>query len=242
MSEKVMIIGGGSGGLAMALFLEKAGIESEIYEQAPEFSDVGASYAVHPNGVHVVNELGLAEELKENSHELSDYALKDKDGEIIFNSEMAGLDPAVFDGFIYVTRHHLIDLLHKEAQRKGINIHFSKKLTHLEQNKDEVTAFFEDETEGTGSILIGADGTHSKTRELTFPHEYLRYNDKWAVFGMGTEGELGEAESFLDQEYISSYLLEDYNMTISKHHPTAKERLSWIFIQNQERKSPEERL
>jgi len=238
MSEKVMIIGGGSGGLTMALFLEKAGIESEIYEQAPEFSDVGASYAVHPNGVHVVDELGLAEELKENSHQISDYALKDKDGEIILDSDTAGLDSSAFDEFIYVTRHHLIDLLHKETQRKGINIHFSKKLKNLEQNEDEVTAFFEDGTEATGSLLIGADGIQSKTRKLIFPHEYLRYNGKWAVFGMGTKGELGEAESFLDQEYISSYLLEDYNMTISKHHPTAKERLSWIFIQNQKRKVP----
>lgn len=35
MDEKIIIIGGGTGGLAMALFLEKAGIKSEVYEQAP---------------------------------------------------------------------------------------------------------------------------------------------------------------------------------------------------------------
>lgn len=238
MSDKVIIIGAGTGGLSLALFLEKAGIESEIYEQAPEFSDVGASYAVHPNGTHIVNELGLADELLENSHQLSDYKLKSKEGEVLFDKDTLDVPDDVMEGFIYVTRYHLVDILKKEADRKNITIHLDKKLSALDQKDDSVTAHFEDGTEVTGDILVGADGTNSKTREQIFPYEFLEYNGKWSVFGMGTEGELGEAESFLDQEYISSYFEDDFNLTISKHHPTNKERLSWIFIKNQERKVP----
>ncbi|WP_035985938.1 FAD-dependent oxidoreductase [Leptolyngbya sp. KIOST-1] len=243
MKENIIIIGGGSGGLALALFLEKAGIKSEIYEQASAFSEAGASYAVHPNGFHVINELDLGEQLRqqlnENSHPLENYKFKDKQGELLFDIRSLVPDSSFFsEGLIYVARHHLIDVLYQAALRKGIPIHFSKRLKNLEQDDKSVTAYFEDGTAAIGSLLIGADGTHSRTRAITFPYEFLRYSGKWAVFGMAEVGTLGEAEVFMDQDYLASYFEEDFNITISKHHPTAKKRFSWVFIQSQERKVP----
>lgn len=238
MEKHVIIIGGGSGGLALALFLEKAGIQCEIYEQAPKFSNVGASFALHPNGVHVLKELGLSKELKKASHSLSDYILKNKEGEDLFDMQSLTGDSSLFEGFIYLTRYNLIELLYQEVKRKSIPLYFSKKLVGFTQHDDSVTAQFKDGTEVNGSILIGADGTHSKVRSLLFPYEYLRYNGKWAVFGMGAEGKLGNAEIFLDQDYLSTYFKDNFNLTISKHHPTAKDRLSWVYIEDQERKIP----
>lgn len=238
MSDNVLIIGGGTGGLALALFLNKAGIDCEIYEQAPEFSNVGASYAVHPNGVHVVEQLGLKGELEKVSHSLDNYKFKNKEGEVLYDIKEKFRDSPFLDGLIYVSRFHLLDILYQEVKKKNIPIHFSKKLKYLEQDDESVTAFFYDDTSARGSLLAGADGTHSKTRELIFPYEFLRYNGKWAVFGMAEEGTLGEAEQFMNQDYLSSYFENDYNITLSKHHPTNKERLSWVFIQNQSRKVP----
>lgn len=238
MTDKILIIGGGTGGLAMALFLEKAGIPCEIYEQAPEFSNVGASYAVHPNGVHVVEQLGLSEQLSEVSHSLDNYIFKNKDGDTVYDIKDQFPDSPFLDGLIYVSRYDLIDILYQEIKRREITINYSKKLKDLRQDDESVTAYFEDGTKATGSLLIGADGTHSKTRELIFPYEYLRYNGKWAVFGMAEEGTLGAAEQFMQQDDLISYFKDDFNFTISKHHPSRKERLSWVFIQNQERKVP----
>lgn len=236
MNQKVLVVGAGSGGLACALFLEKAGIPCEIYEQAPEFSNVGASFALHPNGVHVLDQLGLAEEVKKESHELSDYLIKDKAGEELFTINTLIEDSSLFEGFIYMTRHHLIEVLYKEVKRKGIPLHFDKRLKTFSQDEGLVTVQFEDGTEETGSLLIGADGTRSKVRSLLFPDEELEYDGKWAVFGMGEEDKLGEAASFLEKDYLLTYLEDDFNLTISQHHPTNNERLSWVYIQNQERK------
>lgn len=240
MSEKVLIIGAGSGGLACALFLEKAGIPCEIYEQAPEFSNVGASFALHQNGVHVLDQLGLAEEVKKDSHELTDYLIKDKAGETLFTINTLTEDPSLFEGFLYMTRHQLIDVLYEEVKKKGISLHFGKRLQAFNQDEDSVTVQFEDGTEATGSLLVGADGTRSKVRSLLFPDEQLEYNGKWAVFGMGEEDKLDKAMTFLEQDYLSTYIGEDFNLTISKHHPTNNERLSWVYIQNQERKLSKE--
>lgn len=238
MNKKVLIIGGGSGGLACALFLNKAGIPCEIYEQAPEFSNVGASFILHPNGVNVIKQLGLLERFQENSHAITDYVFKDKEGNVSFKIESLVDDQTLINGFNYTTRANLIDVLFEEIQRREIPIHFGKVLSSFTQDDQSVTVKFEDGSEETGHILIGADGTNSKVRSQLFPYEYLRFNNRWAVFGMGEEGKLGKAEEFLKQDHMTTYFNNQSNITISKHHPSDKMRLSFIFMENIERKIP----
>src|ERR687891_2602640 len=61
---RVLIAGGGLGGLTAALALLKLGCEVEVYEQAPELKEVGAGLQLSPNGTRVLYELGVGEELK----------------------------------------------------------------------------------------------------------------------------------------------------------------------------------
>ena len=60
-NEKVIIIGGGMAGLSLALFLKKAGITAVVYEAYPEFKNSGLAFTIAPNGMNVMNELGLAD-------------------------------------------------------------------------------------------------------------------------------------------------------------------------------------
>lgn len=59
----VAIIGGGIGGAAAALFLQRAGVEATIFEQADEFREVGAGIQVSPNAVRLLERVGVAERL-----------------------------------------------------------------------------------------------------------------------------------------------------------------------------------
>lgn len=225
MSKKIIIAGGGSGGLACALFLERAGFSCEVYEQASEFSDVGASFALLPNGVHVLKELGLEEEIKKESFQLKDYLFKDKTGGTVIKLSSYIKDSSVFEDSLYITRHHLISTLYEEVKRKNIPVHFSKRLKNFSQDEKGVTVTFEDNTMEKADLLIGADGTNSQVRSQLFPQQQLKYSGKWAIFGMGTQGELGEAKTFLEQEYISSYFEKNFNLTLSRHHYTEKEMM-----------------
>src|SRR4249919_3593901 len=62
--DKVVIVGGGIGGLAAALSLLKRGIDVEIYEQAAELREVGAGIQISSNGTRVLYALGLEDALK----------------------------------------------------------------------------------------------------------------------------------------------------------------------------------
>ena len=61
---KAVIIGAGIGGLCAAIALQRAGIESEVYEAVKEIKPVGAAISVWPNGVKCLNYLGMKQTLQ----------------------------------------------------------------------------------------------------------------------------------------------------------------------------------
>src|ERR1700722_5285495 len=61
--RKALIIGAGIAGPVTALFLRKAGIDAQVYEAWPYSSGIGGGLQIAPNGMHVLAELGLADEI-----------------------------------------------------------------------------------------------------------------------------------------------------------------------------------
>jgi salicylate hydroxylase len=64
---KIIVAGGGIGGLMAALSLIKRGFEVEIYEQAPILREVGAGVQISANGMLVFRELGLSARIMEEA-------------------------------------------------------------------------------------------------------------------------------------------------------------------------------
>src|SRR5258708_21817497 len=64
---KIIVAGGGIGGLTAALSLIKRGFEVEIYEQAPILREVGAGVQISANGMLVLRELGLSAPIMEEA-------------------------------------------------------------------------------------------------------------------------------------------------------------------------------
>jgi len=62
--RKVIVIGGGIGGLTTALALLSRGIDVDVYEQAPRLGEVGAGIQISPNGTRVLLALGLEQGLQ----------------------------------------------------------------------------------------------------------------------------------------------------------------------------------
>lgn len=168
---KVLIIGCGFAGTALALFLKQAGIESEIYE-AREVSDLdaGAFLFLAPNGMNVLKILGLDGALEPEGIATTGITFYNSRGK-----EIGELDNR-FDKELYGARGHVLKretifrILRNEVERQSIPLHFGKRLEHVAQSSAGVQATFEDGTTATGEALIGADGISSSTRQLILPH------------------------------------------------------------------------
>src|SRR3954452_9428174 len=90
--KKVLIAGAGLGGLTAASCLMKAGYDVEVLEQAPQLAEIGAGIQLSANAMHVLNDLGLADEiarlsvrpgayvfrLHDTGEEISRFALADE--------------------------------------------------------------------------------------------------------------------------------------------------------------------
>ncbi|MCE9548796.1 FAD-dependent oxidoreductase [Candidatus Nomurabacteria bacterium] len=81
---KILIIGGGIGGLATAGFLEKKGFEVHLVERAPEFKHIGFSMTLFPNGRRLLRELGIDDGVGKAGYELPWFELADAKGHMVF--------------------------------------------------------------------------------------------------------------------------------------------------------------
>ena len=168
MKRHVLIIGAGIAGPALGLLLDRAGISSAIYEACPQIDDLGGGIQVAPNGMQVLAQIGLAEPLTARGVPSDEFSFENQSGAVL---GLVGNGRASKYGLsaVWVARRVLHKTLMDEAERRGIAVAYGKRLGQLDCNGNGVVAHFEDGASAEGSLLIGADGIHSRTRELVFP-------------------------------------------------------------------------
>jgi 2-polyprenyl-6-methoxyphenol hydroxylase-like FAD-dependent oxidoreductase len=161
----VLIIGGGIAGPALALFLKKAGIAASIHEAYPRCADIGGGLQVAPNGMAVLDQIGLAGAVTAAGTACTAMAFRDQHGDRFATLPVGSPDrPAVT-----LKRARLHEILVEAATRAGIPVAYGRRLAAIEEDADGITARFADDTIARGDLLVGADGIHSQTRRLILP-------------------------------------------------------------------------
>jgi 2-polyprenyl-6-methoxyphenol hydroxylase-like FAD-dependent oxidoreductase len=175
--KDVLIIGGGIGGLTLALFLHKAGIPCQVYESAREIQAMGTGINLLPYATEKLAELGLLEKLSAISVETKESVFCNRFGQVIFKRP-AGLLGGYKTPQFSIHRGELQCLLLNEVRNKlgNENVHIGWRCTDVVQKDDYVMAEFinpqgEVLPKQKGSLLIGCDGIHSKIRQLFYPEE-----------------------------------------------------------------------
>ena len=151
---RIAIVGGGIGGLTVALALREFGFEAEVYEQAPELLDVGAAIAVWPNALRVLERLGLHDEIAEQAGEIRHICWLDKRGSL---AKRISIPTSVA-----LHRADLQSTLLHALPSSAIKLGHS--LVSLEQHHHKVVAKFANGNAIETDFLIGADGIHSDVR------------------------------------------------------------------------------
>ncbi|MCA1591271.1 MAG: FAD-dependent monooxygenase [Acidobacteria bacterium] len=155
---RIVIIGGGIGGLSSALALRRAGFEPEVFEQAPALLDVGAAIAVWPNAMRVLARLGVGEAVSEKSGQIKQARWMAWDGRVLNSFALPDEDaPAVA-----LHRADLQGVL--RASLPPESIHLGKHFDSFTSTPASVSASFADGTVVEGDALIAADGLHSRVR------------------------------------------------------------------------------
>ena len=167
---KVLIAGGGIGGLTAALALLKRGFDVEVYEQAAELKEVGAGLQLSANGNRALYELGVGDALRQLSCEATGKEIRLwNSGETWKLFDLGAVSVANY-GYPYFTvyRPDLLAVLADAVRAlKADAIRLGAKSLGFEQDADGVTLRLE-RSSARGDALIGADGMHSNIRQTLF--------------------------------------------------------------------------
>jgi 5-methylphenazine-1-carboxylate 1-monooxygenase len=174
---RVIVVGGGIGGLSLALSLHQAGIAVRVYETVRNLVPLGVGINLQPSAVRELTELGLADDLAHTGIATQELCYFNKLGQLIWK-EQRGLSAGYMWPQYSVHRGHLQMLLLRAARgRIGCDsIRDGLRLVTFEQNQKQVTATFADVETGellkdNADVLVGADGIHSTVRSHLYPTE-----------------------------------------------------------------------
>jgi len=162
----IAIIGAGLGGLALSLFLYRAGITSTIFEVRSRSAQDGGYIALAPNALAVLDDLGLYQKLLPQGfayEELTFLSARNcsRIGGVLNGSQKKYGYPA-----LRISRHVVRQTLLEAAEEVGVQIRFESKLTDISEDGEHVQVVFQDGENRTFDYVIGADGIHSRVRKF----------------------------------------------------------------------------
>jgi 5-methylphenazine-1-carboxylate 1-monooxygenase len=174
---KVLIAGGGVGGLTLALMLHRRGIAAEVFEQASEVRELGVGINTLPHAIKELAELGLLPALDRAAIRTRELIYMNRFGQDIWR-EPRGVDAGFDVPQFSIHRGRLQSVIHRAvlAELGESRVHTGCRLGSFHEHEGGVRAFFFDR-EGRhvrtaeGDVLVGADGIHSTIRSMLYPHE-----------------------------------------------------------------------
>lgn len=193
---KVIIVGGGIGGLTAALAFHAFGWKVELLERAPELGEIGAGIQISPNGMKVFRALGIEDQVSKNAFQPEALEMRfGKSGKQIFQIEAR---QAIIERwgapYLHLHRADLIASLKALlfARQPGA-VRLNAGVASYRQTNSTATATLESGETIEGDLLVGADGIHSVIRNQMLGADQPDFtgNVAWrAVVSMDQLGDL----------------------------------------------------
>jgi salicylate hydroxylase len=222
---KILIAGGGIGGITALLALRQRGINAGLFEQAEAFTQVGAGIQLSANATRILHKLGLGEALARIAFhpEGRDYRAWD-DGDRLYYTPLGERVVARFGAPHYCAhRADVLDVLLGALGGEGFRL--GARVDDLVQDADGVTITLADGSTARGDVLIGADGIHSIVRGKLFGREQPRYTGNVAWRGLVP----AERVAHLDLGRVTGVWMGP-NRSVVQYHVSAGRTFNWIGI------------
>ncbi len=160
MTLRIGVVGAGIGGLTAAIALHRDGHDVCIYEKTSELAEVGASISLWPNALAALSRVGLEDGVRATGQWEEAGALRKPSGLSFWSFDNSNL---------IILRSSVQQVLLRAAA--DIQLRLGVRCTGLGPSSEQVRILFDDSTDETVDLVVGADGLHSAVRASLAPDE-----------------------------------------------------------------------
>jgi 2-polyprenyl-6-methoxyphenol hydroxylase-like FAD-dependent oxidoreductase len=211
-NRNALIIGGGIGGVSMALALAKAGWQVSLFERASSLRELGSGIVLSPNGMKALGciDSRLPCFVKAEGATFpspTDTPFLNHKGSLIGTTHFKDMEKVFGEPMIGIKRSDLMKILVnlldlflqkkeiettmpdpelKKLNGKNVTLYLNKNFLSFEESSNGISARFEDGSVYYGDILVGCDGIRSKVRTQLTGEKDLDFLGLTSVRGITT--------------------------------------------------------
>lgn len=166
--ERVLIVGGGIGGMAAAIALMRRGMAVEVIDIDPEWKVYGAGITITGPTLRAFRDLGLLDPIREQGYFAVGQRMFLYDGTVLSEQSPLPVEPGL-PASGGIMRPKLHQIMSSAVKQLGATVRLGLSVEDFAQHDDRVDVRFTDGSTGTYDLLIAADGIYSKMRAMMFP-------------------------------------------------------------------------
>lgn len=173
--KKILIVGGGIGGLATAVAMRQKGVEVDLVEVKSEWTVVGVGIIQPSNALRALSHIGLSQRCIDNGWPFEGWQLFNEAGSLVGAVPTPRAENSDCPPNNGITRPLLHTMLSGAAMDLGVNIQLGMSVEAIEQSAESTSVTFTDGRQASYDLVVGADGIYSKIRDLIFGKTEVKF-------------------------------------------------------------------
>jgi 2-polyprenyl-6-methoxyphenol hydroxylase-like FAD-dependent oxidoreductase len=169
---KVLISGGGIAGLTLGILLKERGWDPLVIERDPALRTEGYQLLFFGTGWDMAERMGLVDDILKVRYPIDSLEYVGRDGNSVFPAlPIDRVRRALGGKNAFLRRQDLERILFDRSTAVGVPVRFGTTIQSVHEGDSGVNVTFDDGTTDTFRLVFGADGVHSRVRELLFGPE-----------------------------------------------------------------------
>jgi 2-polyprenyl-6-methoxyphenol hydroxylase-like FAD-dependent oxidoreductase len=169
--KRILISGAGIAGLTLAIQLKRSGFEPLVIEREPGLRVEGYMMDFFGTGWDVAARMGLTDALRAVRYPIDAIEFVTPVGKPYLHAPVERIRRALDNKYIYLRRPDLERILAERAHADGVEVRYGRSLAAIDDRGEALHVRYEDGGNDAVSLVVGADGLHSRVRELVFGPE-----------------------------------------------------------------------
>lgn len=168
--NNVLVVGGGVGGMCVAIQLRKQGVAVDLVELNPAWAPDGAGITISGPSLRALRTVGVLPEVLQRGGHWTHVDICAADGHLLNSVPLApalGAEDLPPAGGIM--RPVLADILATAVREAGVKVRLGLTFDTISQDEQGVDVRFTDGSQSRYDLVIGADGVNSRLRQLVLP-------------------------------------------------------------------------